>query len=256
MTYLERYQNRVNADGKSVGESLKNNTLNFIDKKFKDAPTYRLAKVYKNNDFTNYSEIDTRVLEINRMGSLRTILLRPSKNLDIGNTLFFDGNYWLVYDKYGSVEDNVKLTVSKINSNLKWIDANDKVCTVPCVSSSSYLGSKSRVNSNNIDYNMFDVRLPTGQIMVFAEINKETKKIDLNHRFIFGRRVYEVTGIDDVSMVDDNYYGVLQFTLEMTIIQSDNDNFETGIAYNEYKIEEKEQTEIIPETGGDDSWVW
>ena len=200
MTYLERYQNRVNADGQSVGESLKNNTLNFIDKKFKDAPTYRLAKVYKNNDFTNYSEIDTRVLEINRMGSLRTILLRPSKNLDIGNTLFFDGNYWLVYDKYGSVEDNVKLTVSKINSNLKWIDANDKVCTVPCVSSSSYLGSKSRVHSNNIDYNMFDVRLPTGQIMVFAEINKETKKIDLNHRFIFGRRVYEVIGIDDVSI--------------------------------------------------------
>ena len=42
----------------------------------------------------------------------------------------------------------------------------------------------------------------------------------------------------------------------MTIIQSDDDNFETGIAYNEYKIEEKEQTEIIPETGGDDSWVW
>ena len=65
-----------------------------------------------------------------------------------------------------------------------------------------------------------------------------------------------MTGIDDVNMVDSNYYGVLQFTLEMTIIQSDNDNFETGIAYNEYKIEEKEQTKIIPETGGDDSWVW
>lgn len=254
MAYLERYQSRLGADGESVGESLRNNTVNFIQKRFKDAPTYRLAKIYKNNDLINFTEIDIRALEINRMGSLRTILLRPNEDLDIGNTLFFDNNYWLSYDKYGSVEDNVKLTVSKVNSNLKWIDADDNVCIVPCVSSSSYLGSKSRVNSNDVNYNMYDVRLPTGQIMVFAEINEDTKKIDLNHRFIFGRRVYEITGIDDVSMVDSNYYGVLQFTLEMTIAQTSKDNFETGIAFNEYEIEEK--TEEVPETGGDDSWAW
>src|SRR5699024_9349592 len=150
-------------------------------------------------------------LEISRMGSIRNILLRPNENLDIGNILIFDDAEWLAFDKYGSLNDNYKLTVGRINDKIKWRDANGVLHEVPCISGTSYLGSKSRQNWYDIEYNTYDVRLPIGQIFVFSEYNEETKLIDLNKRFIFGDKVYEVTGVDNVTYLETDGYGIVQY---------------------------------------------
>lgn len=238
--YLEKYTKKISQSGNSISESINTNTMNYIQSKFKDSTTYRRAKYYhRKNDIRFDGEIDIRVLDIRRMGSIKNVLLRPSETLDVGNTLVFDDEEWLIYDRYGSKENHFKLEISKINDRLIWVDANGIINDLPCVSGTTYIGSKSRQNRYDIETNTYDVRLPAGQIFVFAEYNKDTKTLDLNQRFIFGRKVYEIAGIDDVTSVESSGYGIVQFTMKLTTIK-ESDDFETGIAENHYKNEESE----------------
>lgn len=236
--YLDRYSKKISQSGSSISDSISTNTTQYIQSKFKDSTTYRRAKYYhRKNDVEFRNEIDIRALDIRRMGNIRNVLLRPTESLDIGYTLIFDENEWLIYDKYGSAENHLKLEVAKINDRLVWIDANGILIDLPCVSGTTYIGSKSRQNRYDIETNTYDVRLPAGQIFVFAEYNRDTKTLDLNQRFIFGRKVYEIVGIDDVTSVESDGYGIVQFTMKLTTI-IDGDDFISGIAVNNYDVEE------------------
>lgn len=250
--YLEKYTNKLGKTGSSIHDSIMTNTHNYIQSKFKDSPTYRRATFYHNKGGQETrGEIDIRTLEIRRMGNIRNILLRPTENLDVGNILVFDDAEWLVFDKYGNPADNVKVTVSRINDKLRWKDANGLIHSVPCISGTSYLGSKSRQNRFDIEYNTYDVRLPTGQLYVFAELNQETRMIGLNHRFVFNGIVYEVTGIDNATTIEYDGYGVVQYTVKITT-ERETDDLINEIAENSYKEEESNENG----SGGGSSWGW
>lgn len=251
--YLNNYTKRLGASGNSIHESIMTNTHHYIQSKFKDSPTYRRAEFYHNKlNEEIRGQIDTRVLEIRRMGNIRNLLLRPTESLDIGNILIFENAEWIVFDKYGSETDSFKLTVGRINDKIKWKDADEVIHSVPCISGTSYLGSKSRQNRFDIEYNTYDVRLPTGQLYIFSELNKTTATLELNQRLIFGNKVYEITGIDNVTMVESDGYGVVQYTVKITTAREE-DDFENEIAYNQYKVEDKTKEE---EDGGGNSWGW
>lgn len=258
MDYLELYDKRIKSDGANVGESLRQNTLNFKEKKFKDATTYRRANVYRNKGTLSEikDEVDIRVIEIDRQGSLRNILFKPHVEYKVGNIIEFDNSQWLAYDTYGSTVDDIKLRVSRINDTLKWRDKNGKLQEVPCITSTSYLGSGSKSNDTGLTYNIFDVRLPIGKILMFAELNELTTEIKTGQRFICGKRVYKVEHVDDISIVDKDYYGVLQISLNLDLEYNKFDDFENGIAYNDIW----QNQENIPEEEREDEkveeWGW
>ena len=242
MDYLDLYIKRVHSDGDNVGDALRENTHNFKNKKFKDSTTYRLAKIYKNKgtDEESMDEVDVRVIEIDRQGTLRNILFRPKEERKVGNILEFDDTLWLAYDIYGSLVDDIKLRVSKINDVLKWKDESGVIREIPCITSTSYLGSGSKSNDTGLSYNIFDVRLPIGKILMFAEMNKLTSKIVVGQRFICGGKVYKVEHVDDISIIDSDYYGVLQISLSVDLKYNSKDDFINGIAYNDIWEEQKE----------------
>lgn len=228
--FSKNYLARLEPFGTNNGQAFTSNTDYFTESVFKDSPTYRLMGV-KGTENTDIKTIDGRAISVERMGSLREVLFKPqSKGLGLGTYLTFDESTWLVFDVFSSQ----KVLVERCNRLLKWYDKNGVTHEIECIASAADLGSKSKQSRNEIEWNKFDVRLPLGQLFVFVELTKETSEIGLNDRFIFGKKVYEVTGTDDTSSVNRDGYGLLQLTIKLTTIR-DEDDFENRIAHNFYK---------------------
>lgn len=239
--YIDKYKRRLNRNGKDLGEAYANNTIAFIESTFHASPTFRVMGV-QSIEKPHITEMDARVVEVERMGTLREVLFRPtSEGLNEGTYVTFDEHTWIIFDKFGQN----KVIVAQCNRQLKWRDKDGNLISIDCIASSQDLGSKAKQSKNEIEWNKYDVRLPLGQLFVFVELRPETEKINLGYRFIFGSKVYEVTGIDDtttVREVDGNTYGILQLTVKVTTIKEE-DDFSNRIAYNIYD----DTSIIIPE---------
>src|SRR5690606_11043450 len=231
---LNKYRSRLSRNGDDVGEVYKNNTIAFIEATFHASPTFRVMKV-DSTQYPDIKEIDARIVEVERMGSLREAILRPSEFLDVGAYVNFDEEDYIVFDRHGGTgATNIKLLLARCNRRLKWYDADGKLNDLLCVASATDLGSKSKQSKNEIEWNKYDVRLPLGQLFVFIEINDVCNNIKLNDRFIIGRNSYEVTSIDDITGVNAEGFGIIQLTVKITPSKKQ-DHFENGIAHNEYK---------------------
>ena len=260
MSYLERYNWRIKVDGTNLGEALRNNTHYMKNKKFTDATTYRKAKWYldKGTENETSGDIDIRVVEIDRMGSIRNILFKLGEGVRLGTILEFDNDLWLAYDTYGSLRDDIKMRVSKINDELVWKDRAGKVHKVPSISTISALGSSANSNDGKYLENAYNVHMPEGKILVFVELTEETKTIELKQRFIIGSKVYNVVYTDDVTMIDKDYHGVLKLILEVDLKYNNKDDFANSIAYNEsFELDQSSAENGDKEdNGGDNTWGW
>lgn len=247
--YIERYKKRIGRNGNNTGEAYANNTIAFIQSAFEASPTFHVLEV-DSYEFPNIKEIDARVVEVERMGSLREVLFRPKQYLNIGTYVRFDNRTWIISDMWGDTTFSSRALVQRCNDKLRialsedWKDEDgvvdrNKVYEKYCVVSQSPLGSKATQGRHDIGFNQYDVMLPLGQLFVYVEKNDATEKVELNQRFIFGDNVYEVYGVDDMSLTNEDGYGIIQYTVKLTIKQ-ENDDFENGIAFN--KIESKSET--------------
>lgn len=232
--YLDRFKNRVSRNGDNVGDTYANNTISFIEATFSDTPTFRKPEVIS-YEFPDIKEIDVRAVEVEVMGTLRQLLFRPFQGLNLGTYLKFDGFTWLLIDQWGD-RTKYKYTayVERCNNFLKWKDKDGNIQEIDCIASQSPLGSKAFRGKEDIQFNKYDVSLQIGQLYCYAEKNPLTETIFVNQRFILGNTVYEVYGFDDVSVVNQQGYGIIQMILKISTKQS-NDDFVKGIAYNSYE---------------------
>ena len=240
-SYFENYKKRLKRSGSDTGDVYANNTIAFIDSTFHALPTFKVVKV-KSSESPNITEIDTRIVEVERMGSLREVLFRPKQKLGIGSYIEFDGSWWIVSDLWGDKDFTSRALIQRCNHDLKWaisddwkdengVIDNNKLVSLPCLATQSPIGSKATQGKLDIQYNRYDVMLPTGQVFVYAERNEQTINIRLNQRFIFGKTVYEIYGIDDTSLTGSNGYGIIQFLAKITTIK-DEDDFNNKVAIN------------------------
>ena len=238
-SHIDKYRKRLKRNGADTGEAYANNTIAFIESTFHASPSFRVVKV-KSNERPDIIKIDTRIVEVERMGSLREVLFRPKQSLPIGSYIEFDGNFWIVSDLWGDKEFTSRALVQRCNHELKWYtsqgwkdedgEVNDNLISFPCLSSQSPIGSKATQGKLDIGFNRYDVMLASGQLFVYVERNEYTSEIKLNQRFIFGNNVYEVYGIDDASLTS-NGYGIIQFAMKLTTVK-DEDDFKNHVAYN------------------------
>lgn len=256
MGFLDSYRRRLGVNGQNVGEVYHSSTVAFKQEKFNQSPTFRVLEV-KSFEFPEIKKMDARVINVERLGTLREVLFRPYQGLNLGTYVRFDNETWLISDMWGSIENGQqKVLVQNCNRFLKWKDSNDELNIVDCIASQSPLGSKASQGKNDIEFNAYDVRLATGQLFVFVEKNEKTSRISLNQRFILGSNVYEVYGLDDTTSIDKSGYGIIQILVKLTTRQSA-DDFENGIAYNKYKndsaIEIPKDTDVsLPEEDTDE----
>ena len=239
--YIQNFKKKLKRKGNDTGEAYANNTTAFIEATFHASPSFQVVKV-KSSEKPDITEIDTRITEVERMGSLREVLFRPRQYLSIGSYIEFDGSYWIVSDLWGNKDFTSRALIQRCNHELKWSTSDNwkdedgnldssKIVSFPCLASQSPIGSKATQGKLDITYNRYDVMLPTGQVFVYVERNKQTIDIKLNQRFIFGKTVYEIYGIDDTSLTNSNGNGIIQFLAKITTIK-DEDDFKNGIARN------------------------
>ena len=261
VSVFEEYSERVNSHATNIRGRYERDTKNFILDNFDDSPTYREIEVHKYEE--SIGTYGVRVNMIERMGNIRSILLKPDEDLNIGNMTMFEDRTWLIFDKFGHKENGVKLTAMRTNYNLQWIDRDGVLNAKRCYASSSDIGSKSKQSRANIEYNKYDVRLPFGQLYIFIETTDATEKIDLNQRFIINNIAYEVIGVDNTTHVEDHRivdeetgkeefpkYGIIQYTVKR-VTKHPKDDFELGIAYNDYL--EKDIDDYLPSDEGRDT---
>ena len=258
---FEEYSERVNSHATNIRGRYELDTKSFILDNFDDSPTYREIDVHEYEE--SIGTFGVRVNMIERMGNIRSIILKPDEDLNVGNMAMFEDRTWLIFDKFGHRDTGVKLTAMRTNYNLKWIDRDGILNTKRCYASSSDIGSKSKQSRASIEYNKYDVRLPFGQLYIFIETTDATEKIDLNQRFIINNIVYEVIGVDNTTHVEDRRivdedtgekefykYGIIHYTVKR-VTTHPKDDFELGIAYNDYL--EKDINDYIPSKEGRDT---
>lgn len=261
--YINRYKNRLKRNGNDDGEVYANNTIAFMEATFHASPSFRVLKV-KSVERPEITEIDARVVEVERMGTLREVLFRPKQYLNVGAYVEFDGSMWIVSDLWGDKDFTNRALIQKCNHQLRWStfsdwkDAdgnvdNSKIINLPCLASQSPIGSKATQGRLDIPYNRYDVTLPDGQLFVYIERNDYTKEIKLNQRFIFGKSVYEVYGIDDVSLTNSNGFGIIQFLVKVTTAK-DTDDFTNQVAFN--KTEDSAVENKSTDNSSDGGRIW
>lgn len=247
VSVFEEYSERVNSHATNIRGRYELDTKSFILDNFDDSPTYREIEVHEYEE--SIGTYGVRVNMIERMGNIRSIILKPDEDLNVGNMTMFEDRTWLIFDKFGHRDTGVKLTAMRTNYNLKWIDRDGILNAKRCYASSSDIGSKSKQSRANIEYNKYDVRLPFGQLYIFIEVTDETEKIGLNQRFIINKIAYEVIGVDNTTHVEDGY-GIIQYTVKR-VTRHPKDDFELGIAYNDYL--EKDIDGYLPDEDGRDT---
>lgn len=232
MKAIERYKKRVTQGSKTVGESLTSRTHVYINRKFKESPQYRKATV-KSSEYPNISNIDIHITSIERMGGIKNVVFRPQETLGLGSYLTFDKSTWIIYDMFKNTV-TTKAIVQECNTQLKWEDKDGVIHTKPCYSGASDLGSKAKQSRSEIAWNKYDVRVPSGQLFCYVELDENTRKIDIEQRLIFGDKVYKVVGYDSTTLTSLEGYGVIYFTLALTP-RKETDDFESGVADNSFE---------------------
>lgn len=226
-SYIDKYRKRMNQEGGSLGSAYTSRTHAYINRKFKENPQYRRAKV-SSTEFPTINEIDIHITSIERMGGIKNIIFRPNETLGLGSYLTFDDGIWMIYDLFKNTVAT-KAIAQECNTFLKWQDEDGLLHKVPCYTGASDLGSKAKQSRSEIAWNKYDVRLPAGQLFCYVELNDATELIDIEQRLLFGDRAYKVVGYDATTLTNMEGFGVIYFTLALTTKQDD-DDFVSGIA--------------------------
>ena len=227
--YLDKYRRRVNQDASNIGESLKNRSQDYYNRKFIESPNYRRALV-SSYEFPNIKEIDIHTTSIERMGGIKNVVFRPNQELGYGSYLTFDKGTWLIYDMFKNTVAT-KAIVQECNSFLRWTDSKGVLREKPCYSGASDLGSKAKQSRSEVAWNKYDVRLATGQLFCYVEKDPNTSEIDIDQRLIFGDKVYKVIGYDGTTLTNLEGKGVVYFMLQLTPSR-ESDDFVNGVADN------------------------
>ena len=230
----------MKAYGHSDSDSIKNSTFHIANSLFEEAPNFTYVKI-------NNEEIGVRVLD-GKDTYERYLLLRPESALDVGTILTYKEELWLVFNTIGEMF-SPKSRVQLCNDTLKWEAKDGSVFEIPTAVSSS------KSTKYDIASNELQVLMLQGGVYAYVQSNELTRQIMHSQRFILGSNVYEISGIDDLTYVDKNNNGIIQFTLRVTTKRSE-DDFIKNIADNSFlyanSVEDKDEDK--EEEGGGTLW--
>lgn len=154
----------------------------------------------------------------------------------LGTYYRFSNAYWITVnvDELNLMSKNI--IVHRCNNNLTWKDKTGRIYSYPCV-----MGYEATASSPRVDN---DIITPNNRITVTVQANKDTLRLNVNHRFIFADRTFKIIGINNY-LVDtiEGKQSILYFQVQLDE-RLPQDDFENGIAYNEFIIEERTEPEI------------
>lgn len=218
MNYDDAYKAMLLNRGGNVNNSDIKNSKDSINRKFKNDPSYKLAKLKKRDITIDEIDLDTRIVNIDTDTKKKKLYLRPDTNVEVGDYIKYPNKTYLVL----AIEENLispYASSEECNYIIKWI-FNNKLYQKPCIV------------TNQTKYTL-GVTTPNGAIITEGDsryeitmpYNDETKNIKTGQRFIFNGNAWKVTQTDYVSAK-----GLLSILLGQTAINYEVDDLDNEIA--------------------------
>lgn len=195
---LSGYERRLN--GSSIGEGFINDTIDIVNSLFDTNPAYRTC-IYNNE------EVECLFRLHKYQSNIIYLTFRPLFEVVKGDYVEFDNNTYFVREVVKN-EIYPKAEILLCNNTLRWKDAFGQLFEFPCAVTGNTLVLDDAKYSNN---NRFVLRADS---TIYAKIpyNDYTKTIFPTQRFVLNGKVYDVTSINDIEVLNEKGYLELGLT--------------------------------------------
>ena len=229
MSYLDDFNARINASGKTIKDYQFNTTAQFINSHFAESPSYRVVQVNGVNLEVQLQDISsvTRSVNVSLVQfTLKFMLLKPNTSVNIGDIVAIKDEQtqevvnWMVSD---FISDNTlypKAKIEKCNFELQVKTGEEKIlCGYDDFKAPVYEITPTYVTMQSILRNAIgnitlnsEINLPSEKMLISITYNDTSKLIKENDTFDMYGREYKVVGID-FSNVHSNI-GIITLTTE------------------------------------------
>lgn len=218
MSYLDKHMAKIDVMGKSIGESRKNETSNFINSSFTDSPFYKVVTIDGIPNIDARVEDMTSIIRSNNfvtvLNSNKYLLLRPNQGdyADLGSIVEFENSTWLMTDYNTNDVIFPKGKIERCNSTINVItgetktkigndpntgrpvyDTTPTTVTVPCIAST---------HQANGTYTS-EINLANDRMSITVKYDDTSKLIKENDVYTLFERSYRVSSIDFTNVNTD-----------------------------------------------------
>jgi hypothetical protein len=204
---------RVLANGNKIGERMKNSLLDSINKNFSSSPSYFEVSINDSLELKGVQITD------NSLKGITEIVMKPGDALNFGYLIDWNGKKWICNSREKVNDLYYRGSIQECNGTLKWRDSTNIIHSIPAIVTNLTLYSDGLSEGKMMI-------LGDGKRQVVIPNNDETKILYEKQRFIVGRKVYEISHIDE-----DTQPGLLNIIMVQTETIAD-DDWTNRIAYN------------------------
>lgn len=262
------YNPSISYYSKSSSENLREGFQAFVDSEWYNSTSASVVQEETPFGSNIYEDIDARiniginVLTGEKLGDdYKTLLFKDIEHSTVlGTKFYFDDNYWIVVNTEITKNLVAGCLVRRCNNVLRWYDENGSYFQEPCCIDYKIARARDQFSNEN-------PVVPQGFMDVYAQLNDNTKKIDANHRFLFGnssnRVAFKVFGNGVRNFInqktyDDNSASILILTMGGSFVDPYIDDIQNGIANafkyvyhleiipNSISIEPSETIQLVP----------
>ena len=134
MNVWDIYEDRINNSGATKREAFLKREQRVLNTKLKDSPSYQTVTVYTQDNSYNISSEEAQKKSFTQDVSIinsdnideKTLITLPGEDMDCGNILYWDDNYWIVEERDANTTIYTKTKLRQCNHLLKWIDPESK----------------------------------------------------------------------------------------------------------------------------------
>ena len=128
------YADRINNSGATKREAFLKREQRALNTKAKDSLSYQTVTVYTQDNSYNISSEeaqkksfiqDVTIINSDNLDE-KTLITLPGEDMDCGNILYWDGNYWIVEERDANTTIYTKTKLRQCNHLLKWVDPENK----------------------------------------------------------------------------------------------------------------------------------
>lgn len=128
------YEDRINNSGATKREAFLKREQRTLNTKVKDSLSCQTVTVYTQDNSYNISSEeaqkksfmqDVTIINSDNLDE-KTLITLPGEDMDCGNIIYWDGNYWIVEERDANTTIYTKTKLRQCNHLLKWVDPESK----------------------------------------------------------------------------------------------------------------------------------
>ena len=232
------YEDRIKNSGETKREAFMQRERRILNTKVKDSLSCQTVTVFTQDNSYNISSEEAQkksfiqdVLIINSDNlDEKTLITLPGEDMDCGNIIFWDENYWIVEERDANTTIYTKTKLRQCNHLLRWIDPESK----QIIEQWCFIEDGTKYLTGELEDRKFIITRGDSRIAMTITRNDMTVKFGRSNRFLIDdpespqKLAYLLTKPLKLAGVY-NGKGYYKFVLQ-EVTSTQDDNQELGIA--------------------------